>query len=235
MSGWRLDGERVLRLCAENGLTLRQLAATMGSSGQRLGRLLEGSSLDALTLKELQRLGDRLGVNGLQLVVGDDLEPSPSRQIRDDGVRLHAALARLRRSATRQELAGIFGWDLARTSAAIKAVDVLLAGTGQLVHRVGDFRYCLRARDDVLLDEERQRADSIELQSTGLDRSSANLLLGVINAGGELPRGSSGHRVERGKLVNFGLVQPTSSGGIRLHPDVEFSLGCHPDYETPGA
>lgn len=224
MNQIRLDTERIRRLCAEEHLSARELAGCLGASGQRLTRLLAG---DGLTLRDVCRLGERLGVDGIELVLRaeDTSAPSPRPQAVADSVKVHAVLTRVQRRWSRGELAGVLDWDMRRTGRALAALDVALAASGQVLHRVNVTSVQLRARPDVLSDEERSKAERLPLKVLGLTKGSARLLLRLIEADGGLASTLALRGQDRGALVKQGLAEVDSSGNLQLHADVAFSRG----------
>jgi hypothetical protein len=226
MSSMRLDTKRIRRLCGEHRITTRQLAASIGAGAPRMSDLLAGSGgVENLTLKELKRLGERLGIDGMELVVLEERPrrgPPPS----SDAVKLHAVMSRAGRALVRRDISDVLGWDLRRVKAAIAEVDAMLEGTGELLHRIGCQFLVLRPRDSVLSDQERVRADRLQLHYVGLDLRSARLVTRLIEAGGALGATSSNAQLfERRTVIKHGLAEVGPRGELRLHKDVMFSLG----------
>jgi transcriptional regulator with XRE-family HTH domain len=226
MSAWRLDTERIRRLCGEHRMSMRQLGDSIGSSAQRIEHLLQGTgSVEHLTLRELMRLGERLGVDGIDLVVASHRKAQVA-DLASDTIKLHAVLARLDYSITRRELAEVLGWELRRTNLAILALSEKLADTGELIHHVSSSSVVLRARDSVLSDTERSRAERVPLNRKGLDRRTARVLLRLLRNGGEATAAENKSRLfERRTIIKHGIAVVGPSGTLRMHPDVVFSLG----------
>jgi hypothetical protein len=188
--------------------------------------LLAGTgAVDNLTLKEVRRLGETLGIDGMELIALAERPPTeclPSA----DAVKLHAVMARADRALVRRDLSDVLGWDLRRVKAAIDDLDAALEGTGETLHRAGCSNLSLRPRDSVLSEQERSRVDRLHLHSSGVDAKSARLILRLVKAGGELAAsGSNAQLFERRKVIKNGLAEVGFRGELRLHPDVMFSLG----------
>ena len=227
MNAWRLDSERIRRLCVANQMSLRQLGDAIGAGGGRIEHLLGGTgSIDFLSLRELMKLGERLGVDGIELVVPSSRADSGAADA-CDAAKLHAVLATNGAAFTYTELAKALGWDFPRVKRALWALDDDLVGLGQMVHRVTASSIALRARDSVLSGDERARAQRVQGSRQGLDRRTARVLLHVALRGGEPSKQSrKTDAYERSSLLKHGLlIAEAGSRALRLHPDVAFSLG----------
>lgn len=234
MSEFVLDGPRIYRLCGEQNVSLIELGACLGASGQRATRLLAGAGAHVLTLRELSRLGERLGVDPLSLFVAKREQQQTSAEEAADAVKIHAVLARQPRSVSRQELARVLDWDLRRTNAALGALQQLLARTGEMLHQPTPSSFQVRARDEVLTEDERQRADRAHLHRTGLNTRSARRLLYLVESGETIPRDNR-MLLELGEVVNQGLAHRQANGKVKVNADVVFSLGLDTEASTVAA
>lgn len=216
-----LDGALIRRLCSEHGMSLRQLAASLSCSLTRINGLLSGRGDENVTLEELDRIAQRLGVAPLTLLLTPDGE---QREASTDDVQLEATLATAGETLTRAEVADALGWTLPRVHRAVAALDARLAGTGLRLHRSTKTTLRLASRHEALTDEQRRRASRATVHRRGLNIASAKLLLGI--ALDDLPlRSKTAQTVERQALVKQALIEEELGGALRLHPDVAFSLG----------
>ena len=220
-----LDTKVLVARRNEAGLSRRELAQSVGVSQSTIRLLEQGANHDVLTLGLVVRICTVLGIQ-LGAVLG---EAQSKRRIAPDDRLLEAALAdNFGRTLHRSDLERGFGWAQARFTQAVRRLDERLAGTGLMLHRSGWGKYSLRARADVMSNDERERVlRASGVDRKGLDVAQAQMLRNLQGSGLAERRvnNAANTRITLGALQKQGLVETDPDQGYHLTEVVNFSLG----------
>jgi transcriptional regulator with XRE-family HTH domain len=141
--GITLNGELVhARRCAA-GLTVAALADRVGVHTDVIWAIEhgDGRTIENLPVLTLVSLANSLDLHPSQLFA--DTEAASPRSLAPDDVVLEAALLEHGASITRDDLAIVFGWPLARIECVLAALHQRLASTGARLHPVGVDTYTI--------------------------------------------------------------------------------------------
>lgn len=203
----RLNTKLIIERRNQLGLPRLVLARRLGINPLTMRRIEEGQAHGERSLRFVEQLAEQLGVDTISLLLTDDeADPRPPAQ---DDVKLEAALASLPGMVHRDEIAGALGWDLERTNAAIAALKARLEPTGVRLQPGSWGRYDLRAREDVLSQQERQALARARAATNGLTLRTARVLREAID--GQLDSdwersAATADRIAKAELLKQGLV-----------------------------
>lgn len=219
-----IDGEKLRRARAAQGLSQRALARLTDIRIATLANLEKGEPVQTLTVRALVKLAAAVCVDpGTLLKRGEtDIEPA------SDDVKVEALLAQAGKAVNRDDIAWSLGWSLERTSAALKALETRLQGTGQRLRLAKFGWYAVGPSQDVLTNDETARAARSTMSEYGMHRRHAKILRRLVN-GRRLAGVHTGQAYELGKknptadLILANLVV-AADNEILLTDDVAFSL-----------
>ncbi len=223
-----LNSQLIVRRRSEMGLSQRALSLKLAVSTHWV-HAVEAGHHQELSLRNVRDLAEALGLDVVDLL----RQPSSPREPQPDDVRVEAALASAGRLVGREELADIFGWDIRRTLAALKALEERLGSTGRRVHRLFGAA-AIRAREGVLTDQETRRLAQSQLAKSGLTTREARVLREVIEGRADKEwdqNASVPDRIASGALMKQGLIKRVR-GRFAVSDDVRFSLCL--DQPRPG-
>jgi transcriptional regulator with XRE-family HTH domain len=121
------------------GLSRHDLAQATGLATGTIEHIETNGSHGDLQLSSAVQLAGALGV-----ALADLLQPpGPARSATSGDVAVEALLAEQRQPLTAEELADALDWTLARTLAALRALQRRLVGTGQALQHIPTHRYAL--------------------------------------------------------------------------------------------
>lgn len=218
-----LDGALVRRRRAALGLSARAVAASLGVSGTVVTRLENGMNHAEVSVAQVARLAELLGVDVTDLFL-DAHSDAPDDDVAALGALLHESDVVAPAGALREAL----GWTPKRLSQTLDALDNQLRRVGMRLSRVAN-RY--RIVRDLTAASEGALADLLRahVARDGLNLTEASMLARV--ARGDVPREPTNpETVAIGTLLNAGLVEPGpaparhSEKPLLLTAEVRFSL-----------
>lgn len=206
------------------GLSRYELAQASGLTTGTLEHIEHRGTHDNLQLDSAVKLAAALGVPVADLLQRE--RPGPAA-IRGD-VAVEALLAEQRRPIPAEDLAATLGWTLARTLAALRALDHRLSGTGQALQRLPPHRYALVPAATGLTPVQRRDAGRQELRR--LDVATAKVLHRVV-CGPRQARSWNAYTEEErphlARLISLELVHDTG-GQLEFSAELMANLGLRP-------
>ncbi|KAA1376416.1 helix-turn-helix domain-containing protein [Aeromicrobium fastidiosum] len=220
-----IDGGLVRARRLELGWSERTFAAHLGEafSTSMVRSIESGNTSSDLTLGDVRRLAKVLELSSDALLVVEGHSATPASSEGSELLRqVGATLRALDSPAPVDALATALGTDLETLAGALTelAATVAVAGlevrtTDGTVQLVPAFR---AAPVEALKDLTRRHLGRVQL-----DISQANLVSRTAR-GKRLKSTSNVDRVTKGALLNAGIVETTSGGGLELAEDVSYSL-----------
>jgi transcriptional regulator with XRE-family HTH domain len=177
---FELDTAAIQRLMMDRSLSRLDVARALGVTPAVVRSLEVGRNSSRLTLPIISKLAHILGVDARGLIVPRVEKVEAPLTQADDHIKLEAALAIVRRGATRAELSEMLGWKLKRLDAAIRALDLALDGRGQRLHRLSASRLSLRPAEEALTSSEQHGVRRLITPREGLRLNEAELLTAVM-------------------------------------------------------
>lgn len=212
----------------ELGLSERKLAAVTGL-GQAVIRGLEaGTNHKDLTLGDLHRLADALALDAQHLLAATSAtEAAAGPATRDAHLDQHvtqvgALLFDVDRLIPVESLALTTGLTLDQTHEVLAELDRRLRAVGLLLHRLNNAVKIWRTSDAVSR-ETLQATWRAHLARRGLDIGQVTLLQ-QVRRGRRSKTLTNDQQVTAAQLVNAGILDRTSAGGVDLSADVRYSL-----------
>lgn len=212
----------------ELGLSERKLAAVTGL-GQAVIRGLEaGTNHKDLTLGDLHRLADALALDAQHLLAATSAtEAAAGPATRDAHLDQHvtqvgALLFDVDRLIPVESLALTTGLTLDQTHEVLAELDRRLRAVGLLLHRLNNAVKIWRTSDAVSR-ETLQATWRAHLARRGLDIGQVTLLQ-QVRRGRRTKTLTNDQQVTAAQLVNAGILDRTSAGGVDLSADVRYSL-----------
>jgi transcriptional regulator with XRE-family HTH domain len=209
---------------ATPGLSRHDLAQATGLATGTIEHIETNGSHDDLQLSSAVQLAGALGV-----ALADLLQPpGPAPSAASGDVAVEALLAEQRQPLTAEELADALDWTLARTLAALRALQRRLAGTGQALQHIPTHRYAL-VRDATALTAA-QRRDAGRRQLRRLDVATARVLHRIVCGPRQDRRWNAYTEDDRGQLaelIRLELVHDTG-GQLQLSTELMANLGLRP-------
>ena len=220
-----LNGRLIADRRAVLGLSRHELAQASGMAAGTLAHIENHGIHDNLQLDSAVKIAAALGID-----IADLLERARpgTAAIRGD-VAVEALLAQERRAIPAEDLAATLGWTLARTLAALRALDRRLSGTGQALQRLPVHRYGLVPAMTAV--SRRQRRDTARRQLRTLDVDTARVLHRIVCGQRQDRRWNAYTDDDRrhvAHLVNVGLVHD-AGGQLEISAELIENLGLrHP-------
>lgn len=223
-----LDTERVHSLRIGAGLTEKDLAGRLGLSPPVVRRLEEGTNHEQLSVRDLVRLADVLGVEPAVLFRERNQAPDPRTAGRhpDDAEKAGAALATLRKKIRTDDLSHALHWPRPRTQAALAALAQRVQACGLDVQRT-PLGHRLVRREGVLTKDEERAIENRSVAHASVETDAARMLRRIWIDG--LTRAQSAQLTQTqcdvlAKLLRRGWVEQ-ASGGYTLSLRTAASLG----------
>jgi transcriptional regulator with XRE-family HTH domain len=226
-----IDYALVRRRRAELGLSIRQVAALIGTTGPGYVALENGGGNPDIGLDAASRLASALGLSLDQLVRSQRIGPEHADDepsLSGDVAALGALLSATGTLTPVGALCEVLDWPLDRFRAAENALSERLAAVGMVLRR-SHARLAIERAAGAVDDEQLAKAVRRHLGRVHLSLTEARLLRHVEH--GDVPtQPSNPEQVALGVLVNAGLVAPgpapskTAEAPLELTDDVRFSL-----------
>jgi hypothetical protein len=232
-----LDGAMVRARRLELGLSDRTFTAMLGTAfSQTIVRSIEaGNAWRDLTLADIERVADVLSLSAADVVVYinpgaevRDTEPwvSGEQRPRQDSqvAQLGRVLHRLAAPVPEEALATALRLTMSELDEALDILHVLLALTGLEVRSTGGFVSLGAGPTGVDTAGAVQALARQQVARNGLNVSQVLMVFRVV-VGEKLTRTlGNAERLTKGALLNAGLLEQNTSGGLRATSDVRFSL-----------
>jgi transcriptional regulator with XRE-family HTH domain len=216
-----LDRRLIASRRAALGLSRHDLAQATGLATGAIEHIETRGRHDDLQLSAAIQLAAALAIP-----IADLLQPAqPDHAAIRGHTAVEALLAERRQPTAAEDLAATLGWTLARTLAALRALDRRLSGTGQALQRLPVHRYALVPAMNAV--SQSQRRDAARRQLRRLDVATARVLHRIVCGARQDRRWNAYTNVDRrhlAQLVNLGLVHDVG-GHLEISAELMENLG----------
>lgn len=235
-----LDVDLLRRRRVEMRLSRRDVAKHLGVTSATVNRLESGVNHGEQPLALLLRLADLLALDLADLLPRRPvlaphptvIEGVPSDGAADDARLVGAALHTLGVLVPAETLADVLGWDAARLTAALAALEKVAPAVGLRMHRLYNRVSLVRAAD-ALPAEDLAAVLRHDAARTGLNPVQAGLVLKALTravapsaerGGRHMLARSNAEKVAAGALVGASILTTDDTGDLALHPDAAVAL-----------